>query len=143
MHKITPEQYNPFMFPRSAQFMYTLIPSIRRDGELECWILNKKNMEMYHIKFVLISEFDVQIDLTNALDRSHILRIIMVLHMKEKILELFDEVPGVIYLKRLQCYRELYSSLMNKAKKATSVRVKDALYTKLEYLESEFPELII
>lgn len=137
------EEYNPNIIKSKRQFVYQMISSVRNDGGIEFWVLNKKYLEIYHFKATQVSEFDVQIDLNNALEREHIFTGMFVLHMKENILEFLEEVPGTVYLKKIECYRSLYDSLYEKTSKTKTLRIKQELVDKIEFIEEEFPQLVI
>ena len=59
-----------------------MVSDIRSDGGVEFWVFNTKYLEIYHFKATRISEFDVQIDLNNALENQHVHTAVFVLHMK-------------------------------------------------------------
>ena len=120
-----------------------MVRTVRETGGSECWVLNKHYLEIYHFKGTQISDFDVQIDLNNALEQEHVFTGIFVLHMKDHILSLLDEVPGKVYLKKIECYRELYDTLNKKFTKTKILRIKNELAEKIEFIEEEFPQFII
>lgn len=136
-------EYNPNVFSTKRGFVYTLIKNIRANGSEICWVLNKQNYEVYEFRVVQVSEFDIRIDLINALENELILSTAMVLHMKDKIIELFDEIPGKVYLNKLECYRELYNSLNEKYDKLKNKKLRVEIKEKIDYIESTFPELLI
>jgi len=120
-----------------------IVRSIRENGGCEYWVLNKTYMEIYHFKFTMVSEFDVQIDLTNSLANEHLLTGIFVLHMKDKIAKLLKEVPGTFYEIKFECYKELYLSLYDKFNKSRTKKTKETLAEKIEFIECEFPHLVL
>jgi hypothetical protein len=63
--------------------------------------------------------------------------------MRENILKLFTEVPGTIFVNKLDCYRALYSSLNINLTKTKQKKKIMELEEKIEYIEMEFPQLII
>lgn len=135
--------YNPNIIQSKSYYVQQMVRTIRDVGSDEFWVLNKQYLEIYHFKAVQISEFDVQIDLNNALEQEHVFTGVFVLHMKENILKLLEEVPGKVYLKKLDCYRELYQTLYEKASKTKTQKIKQELIEKIEFIESEFPQLVI
>lgn len=137
------EEYNPNIIKSKRQYVYQMVQDVRNDGGTEFWVLNKQYLEIYHFKATQISEFDVQIDLDNALEKEHVFSGTFVLHMKDHILTLLDEVPGTVYIKKLECYRALYDSLYDKASKTKTLRIKQELVEKIEFIEDEFPQFVI
>jgi hypothetical protein len=135
--------YNPNIYDSKTFYISQMIRDIRDSGSNEFWVLNKQYMEIYYFKATQISEFDVQIDLYNALADEHIFTGVFVLHMKDNILKFLEEVPGKIYLKRLDCYRELHTSLYEKASKTKTKKIKQDIIEKIEFIENAFPQLII
>lgn len=135
---------NPYtVFSNKEQFIRTMNSLIRQNGGLDFWVLNKTYFEVYNFHCVQISDFDIMIDLNNSLERENIYSGTFVMHMKTHILELLNQVPGKVYLNKLECYRELYQSLNEKI---VSIKSKDLVRefsVKVEFLETEFPELII
>ncbi len=134
------------MFPNYTNkniFVSNFISWIRDSGGSECWVLNKTNLEIYKFKATQITEFDIQVDLTNGLTNELIISARFVLHMKQSILELFEEVPGTIYTKKLDVYRTLYQLVIEKYNKIKMKKIKEELKEKMEFIENEFPELII
>lgn len=130
-------------YKNKGVFVSTFISLIRENGGSECWILNKQNMEIYKIKATQITEFDIQIDLINSLTQELVISTRFVLHMKQSILELFEEVPGIIYSNKIEVYRELYNTLNEKFNKSKMKKLKLELKERIEFIENEFPELII
>lgn len=124
-------------------YVQLMVRAVREHGGAEFWVLNKKHLEIYHFKATQVSDFDMQMDIDNALLNEHIFSGIFVLHMRDHIVTLLDEVPGTIYVKKLDCYRELYNSLYAKASKIKSKKIKDELVEKIEFIETEFPQLVI
>jgi hypothetical protein len=136
-------EYNPNIISSKRQYVHHMVKSVRDNGDVEFWVLNKTYYEIYHFKATQISEFDVNIDLDNALAEEHIMSMTFVLHMKDKILELLEEVPGKVYLNRFECYRDLYKSLHEKFENIKSKSIKAELIEKIEYIEEQFPELLL
>ena len=126
----------------TRNYVRRLISTVRMCGGDEFWVLNQQNMEIYKFKITQISDFDIQIDLFNALLNENIFTGYFVMHMHDKIIDLLNEVPGIIYDQKLECYRTLYYGLNNKVLKA-SKKIKDELIEKIEFIETEFPQLII
>ena len=135
--------YDPNIYDSKTFYISQMIRDIRDNGSNEFWVLNKQYMEIYYFKATQISEFDVQIDLYNALADEHLFTGVFVLHMKDNILKFLEEVPGKIYLKRLDCYRELHTSLYEKASKTKTKKIKQDIIEKIEFIENAFPQLII
>jgi hypothetical protein len=135
--------YNENVFSSKKHYISSMVRTVRETGGSECWVLNKHYLEIYHFKGTQISDFDVQIDLNNALEQEHVFTGIFVLHMKDHILSLLDEVPGKVYLKKIECYRELYDTLNKKFTKTKILRIKNELAEKIEFIEEEFPQFII
>jgi len=140
---INVSEYNPNIISSKKQYIHQMVKDVRDSGDTEFWILNKTYYEIYHFKATQISEFDVNIDLDNALAEEHVLSMTFVLHMKDKILELLEEVPGKVYLNRFECYRDLYKSLHEKFESIKSKSIKAELIEKIEYIEDQFPELLL
>ena len=140
---IQPFEFNPSIIKNNLQFVNQMIRNVRDTGGYECWVLNKNYMEIYHFRFTMISEFDVQIDLGNSLANEHVATIILTLHMKDKIIELLEEVPGIFYLEKYECHRELYTSLYDKFNKAKTKKTKQGLVEKIEFIECEFPHMVL
>lgn len=135
--------YNPNIYSSKKMFVHTLVKNIRTTGGMEFWVFNKTYFEIYYFKVTQISDFDIIIDLENALAEEHIISLSCVLHMKDKILEFLEEVPGKVYTNRFECYRELYQSLTDKFKTLKSKTIKQELLEKIEYIEDQFPELLL
>jgi len=136
-------EWNPNIISSKRQYVHRLVSDVRANGSTECWVFNKNYLEIYHFKVTQITDFDINIDLDNALAEEHILSVVLVLHMKDKILELLEEVPGKVYLNRFDCYRELYKSLHQKFETIKSKSIKEELLEKIEYIEAQFPELLL
>jgi hypothetical protein len=83
------------------------------------------------------------LDLYNALEQEHIFSGTFVIHMKDNMLALLNEVPGSVYTKKLDCYRELYKTLNNKSERMKSKSIRKEMLEKIEYIEELFPELLI
>ena len=139
----TVPEYNPYVYSSKSSFTHTLVSTVRAEGGTEFWVLNKQYYEIYHFKVTQVSDFDINIDLVNALEEEHIMSVTFVLHMKDKITELLDEIPGKVYLKKLDCYRELYMSLIDKSNTIKSKDLKEEIMEKIDYIESTFPQLLI
>jgi hypothetical protein len=131
------------VYKNKGYYIKTMIHNVRKNGIDECWILNKQNLEIYSFKATQISEFDVQIDLFNSLENDKIFSGLFIMHMRENILKLFTEVPGTIFVNKLDCYRALYSSLNINLTKTKQKKKIMELEEKIEYIEMEFPQLII
>lgn len=130
-------------YTNKKYYIQLMVRAVRNYGGTEFWVLNKQYLEIYHFKATQVSEFDVQIEINNALLREHIFSGVFVLHMKDHIATLLEEVPGTIYVKKLDCYRELYGSLCEKASKTKTKKTKDELLEKIEFIETEFPQFVI
>lgn len=135
--------YNPNIISSKRQYVGRMVMDIRDKGGTEFWVLNKTYYEIYYFRATQVSDFDVCIDLENSLAEEHILSITLVLHMKDKILELLEEVPGKVYLNRFECYRDLYKSLHEKFENIKSKSIRAELLEKIEYIEDQFPELLL
>ena len=61
--------------------------------------------------------------------------------MKENILNLLEEVSGSVYLKKLECYRDLYKSLCEKVNKNN--KNKNEIIEIIEFIENEFPQFVM
>ena len=136
-------EYNPNIYSSKSSFTHTLVSEVRANGGTEFWILNKQYYEIYYFKVTQISDFDINIDLYNALAEEHIISVTFVIHMKKKITELLDEIPGKVYLKKLDCYRELYISLVDRGTNIKSKDLKKEIMEKIDYIETTFPQLLI
>lgn len=139
----TVPEYNPNIISTKSQYVHRMVSDIRANGGTEFWVLNKNYLEIYHFKATQITDFDVNIDLENALAEEHIISLTFVIHMKDKILELLEEVPGKVYINRFECYRELYKSLQEKYKTIKNKKIKSELVEKIDYIEVQFPELLL
>ena len=137
------QKYNPNVFNSKTEFVYKFKSLIQENGGAEFWVLNKNNGEIYRFKGTQVSDFDVTIDLFNALEQEHVFTATFVIHMKEKIAEFFDEIPGKVYLRKLECYRELYHHLNEKVEGIKSKKLKGEMEDKIEFIELTFPELLI
>ncbi len=136
-------EYNPNVYSSKSSFTHTLVSTVREEGGIKFWVLNKQYYEIYEFRATQVSDFDVAIDLVNSLEGELVLSVTFVLHMKDKITELLDEIPGKVYLKKLECYRELYHSLLDKVETIKSKDKKLEMLEKIDYIESTFPELLI
>lgn len=134
---------NGNIFTNKKYFVSQMVRQVRDTGGCEFWVLNKQYLEVYYFKATQISDFDVQLDIENSLVQEHVFSGVFVLHMKDHILELLEEVPGTVYMKKLDCYRGLYSSLYEKASKTKTKKIKEELVEKIDFVESEFPQLVI
>lgn len=134
-------EYNENVFIKKNFFIRKMITDIRTFGGIDFWVFNKKNNEIYYFKATQISDFDVQIDISNALLKEHLFTGIFVLHMKENILNLLEEVSGSVYLKKLECYRDLYKSLCEKVNKNN--KNKNEIIEIIEFIENEFPQFVM
>lgn len=130
-------------FKNKQLYVSNFINIIRDKGGAECWVLNRKHFEVYHFKAEQITEFDVRIDLRNALTKELVISVNLVLHMKQSMLDLFEEVPGIIYVKKLDVFHDLYGVLSDKYNNVKTKKIKLELKERIEYIENEFPELII
>jgi len=135
--------YNPCIFKSKRHYIHHLVSNVRRDGGDEFWVLNKTYLEIYKFRSTQISEFDVQIELDNELEKERVFSGVFVLHMKEHMLTFLEEVPGAIYTKKLECYRALYTTLYEKASKSKTYKTKAALVEKIDFIENEFPQFVI
>lgn len=135
--------YNPNMFKSKQHYLHNMVSKVRNTGSDEFWVLNKTYLEIYRFKAIQVSEFDVQINLYNELEKEQIFSGVFVLHMKEHILKFLEEVPGAVYLKKLECYRALYDNLYDKAKRIKSKTSKVELVEKINFIETEFPQFVI
>ena len=135
--------YNPNVFTNKSNFVHKMVSEIRANGGMEFWVMNRTYFEIYHFKATQITDFDVVIDLDNSLAEEHILSVTFVLHMKNKILELLEEVPGKVYLNKFECYKDLYKSLHEKFRRIKSKSIKAEIFEKIEYVEDQFPELLL
>lgn len=133
----------PNVFRSRTSFIHTIISDIRKNGVEECWILNKQYMEIYNVKAIRISEFDVEISLYNTLLNEFIIKSVFVLHMKDHILEFFNEVPGTIFQNKLECFRKLYEDLNVKLGKTKNKKRILELEEKIDFIETTFPQLLI
>ena len=97
-------EYNPYIFSSKRSFIHDLVNHVRSEGGMDFWVLNKNYFEIYKFKVTQISDFDICIDLINDLEQEHVISVTFVLHMKDKILELLEEIPGKVYLKKIECY---------------------------------------
>lgn len=132
------ETYNTKMY-----FIKNMISDIRKNGHYECWVLNKQNLEIYSFKSTQISDFDLQIDLFNSLENEKIFSGIFIMHMRENILKLFQEVPGTIFSNKIECYRTFYEKLQMKILKIKNPKKQIELQEKIDFIEMEFPQLLI
>jgi hypothetical protein len=130
-------------YTNKKYYIQLMVRAVRNHGGVDFWVLNKQYLEIYHFKATQISDFDMQIDINNALVGEHVFSGVFVLHMKDHIATLLDEVPGTIYVSKLDCYRELYRSLYEKASKTKTKKIKTELVEKIDYIEVEFPQLVI
>lgn len=130
-------------YTNKKYYIQLMVRAVRKTGGAQFWVLNKQYLEIYHFKATQISEFDMQLDINNALAKEHVFSGVFVLHMKDHIHELLEEVPGTIYVSKLDCYRELYCSLYEKASKTKTKKIKAELIEKIEFIEQEFPQLVI
>lgn len=135
--------FNPNIFRSKRQYIHRLVTEVRKNGGNEFWVLNKTYLEIYRFKTTQVSEFDLEIELHNSLEREQIFSGVFVLHMKDNILKFLEEVPGSIYLKKLECYRALYDTLYEKASKTKSKKLKKELVDKIDFIENEFPQFVI
>lgn len=135
--------YNPNVFKSKRQYVHHLVSNVRQNGGDEFWVLNKTYLELYRFKATQVSEFDVQINLYNELEKEQIFSGVFVLHMKDHILTLLEEVPGAVFTKKLECYRTLYDTLYEKAAKIKTKKTKTDLIDKIEFIETEFPQFVI
>jgi len=142
-NKVYVPEYNPNIYSSKSSFVHTLVGTVRAEGGIKFWVLNKNYYEIYEFRVTQISDFDIMIDLVNSLEGEFIMSTTFVLHMKDKITELLDEIPGKVYLKKLECYRELYGSLINKVEVLKTQKKIDEMLEKIDYIESTFPELLI
>lgn len=138
-----PPKYNPNVFNSKTEFAYKFKSLIQENGGTEFWVLNKHNGEIYRFKGTQVSDFDVTIDLFNALEQEHVFTATFVIHMKDKIAKFFDEIPGKVYLRKLECYRELYQYLNEKVEGVKSKKLKKEMEDKIEFIELTFPEFLI
>jgi len=136
-------EYNPNIINNKSHYINQMVRAVRDKGGTEFWILNTTYHEIYHFKATQISDFDVQLDLTNTLANEFIYSGIFVLHMKDNMLKLLEEVPGKIYLKKIECYRDLYLILNVRYKSLKNKRLKSEVMEKIEFIEIEFPQFII
>lgn len=132
------------VYNSANDFILRFKRDIKGEGGITFWVLNKQNGEIYHFIGTQVSEFDVAIDLYNTLEQEHIFTSTFVIHMNEKIVEFFKSIPGKIYLKKIECFRELYQSLSDKLSKG----IKDNILRvetedKIEFIELTFPEFLI
>ena len=121
-----------------------IIREVRDYGYAIRWILNKNYYEIYQVEFTRIDEFNVEIKITNFLLNEFVAKEILTMHMTEKIVE-FVDIDGVYYNKKIDCVRDLYELLnkrLNRYKRKTSEKYKELLEM-VEYLEENFPELLI
>lgn len=137
------DAYNPDIIGSKSMYIHSMVRKVRDTGDDEFWVLNKMYLEIYSFKVVQVTDFDIQIDLRNCLENELVYSGIFVIHMKDHILELLEEVPGKIYLKKLDCYRSLYASLNEKVGHTKSSKIKQELLEKIEFIETEFPQFII
>lgn len=137
------QEWNPNIIGSKKQYVHRLVSDIRADGGADFWVLNKTYYEIYHFKATQITDFDVTIDLENTLAEEHVFSGTFVLHMKEHILELLEEVPGKVYLNRFECFRDLYKSLIEKFETIKSKSIKEELKEKIDYIEDQFPQLLL
>lgn len=137
--------YDPNVFTSKRHYMNEMIRKVRDTGGDMFWVLNKTHMEIYKFTVCQVTEFDVEIVLDNALENDNVFSGVFVMYKKgrDQIMKLFDEVPGTIYTKKLDCYRKLYDSLYEKAKKTKTLRLKQELVEKIEFIECEFPQFVI
>ena len=131
------------VFNSKKEFIYKFKNMIHSHGGAELWVLNKNNGEIYRFKGTQISDFDVTIELYNELEQEFVFSSTFVLHMKEKIVEFFEEVPGKVYLKKIECYRELYKFLTDKVGNLKCDKLKREMEDKIEFIEYTFPEFLI
>jgi hypothetical protein len=130
-------------YSSKKEYFYKFKTLIKQNGGAEFWVLNKQNGEIYRFKGTQVSDFDVAIDLFNTLEQEHIITITSVIHMKDNIINFFEEVPGKIYLNKLDCYRELYQYLIEKLESVKSSKLKMEMEDKIEFIELTFPEFLI
>ena len=135
--------YNPTVFGSKKSFVHKFKEIVTANGGMEFWVLNKDNGEIYRFKGTQVTEFDVTIDLFNALEQEHVFTATFVIHMKDKITTFFDEVPGKVYTRKLECYRELYQHLNSKVGNIKSEKLRMEMEDKIEFIELAFPELLI
>ena len=136
-------EYNPKVFDSKKSFSYKFKSLIKANGGANAWVLNKHNGEIYRFTGTQVSDFDVTIDLYNALEQEHIFTATFVIHMNEKIIKFFNEVPGKVYLSKLECYRELYHSLIDNVEGIKGKKLRVETEDKIEFIELTFPELLI
>ncbi len=139
----TNPKHNPKIFGSKKEFVYKFKSLIQENGGAEFWVLNKNNGEIYRFKGTQVSDFDVTIDLFNALEQEHVFTATFVIHMKDKIAEYFEEIPGKVYLRKLDCYRELYHHLNDKVESVKGKKLKKEMEDKIDFIELTFPELLI
>jgi len=131
------------IYSNKRYYVQIMVGNIRQNGTDECWILNKQYSEIYSFKSTRVSEFDVQITITNCLAFEQIFNGIFVLHMKDKIFSILAEIPGTIYISKLDCFRSLYDQLKNSVEKTKNKKKLAEIFEKINYIESNFPQLII
>ncbi len=130
-------------YSSKKEYFYKFKSLIMEHGGAECWVLNKHNSEIYRFKGTQVSDFDVAIDLFNTLEQEHVFTVTFVLHMKDTIIDFFEEVPGKVYLSKLECYRELYQNLVDKVVGVKGIKLKREMEDKIEFIELTFPEFLI
>lgn len=131
------------VYSSKNDFIYRFKSLLQTNGGAEFWVLNKVNGEIYCFKGTQVSDFDVTIDMFNSLEQEHIFTATFVIHMKDKIVEFFEEIPGKVYLRKLECYRELYQHLIDKVDDIKSKKLKKEMEDKIEFIELTFPEFLI
>ena len=135
--------YDPTTYGSKKSFSYKFKETVIANGGMDFWVLNKDNGEIYRFKGTQVSDYDVTIDLFNALEQEHVFTATFVIHMKDKITAFFDEVPGKVYIKKLECYRELYQHLNSKVGGLKSEKLRAEMEDKIDFIELAFPELLI
>jgi hypothetical protein len=135
--------YSQKVFDSKKSFSYKFKSEIKANGGMSAWVLNKNNAEIYKFTGTQISDFDVTIDLYNALEQEHVYTATFVIHMTKQIINFFNEVPGKVYLSKLECYRELYQGLILNVVNIKDKKLKKEMEDKIEFIELTFPELLI
>lgn len=126
-------------------FIWVLKKQLNYAGSFMFWILNEEYEEIYYLTADKTSDYDLTIDLYNAMLNEYIVSASFNIHDKQRLLDFFSEVPGIVYTNKTSVFKQLYKRLMvrfGKYKRDNSEGYKNTV-EKLEYIREVFPEFAV
>ena len=124
------------MYGATKKFIKIIMGAVSQQGYYRFWIFNEDNFEIYEYSISRVSDYDIEIVLTNIL-LSEIILVKSLHHTKnDKILDILKIIPGKIYINKIETFRDLFKCL-------SAGKITNEKREIIKYLQNNFPQMLI